>query len=165
MNGTLEATQFDIGVAEIDQQARDILVTLDEVQNASESGEASEAMASRLESLKNMFLRRFRYEEVLLRTYNHPEIEQHQAQHRKFENQFTLRLGKAQTVHDSAAQRMIHDELIAFVSLWIKFHIVKEDQALGRFLESEGAIPRQRGAASPRSAPANTTWTHAAHPA
>lgn len=135
--------ELSVGCGELDDQHREIIRTIGEVQDrigAADSSGAGAALGVLLEAV----LRHFSAEESLMERWSYPERTAHKRSHDLF-------------LHDLMALVQEHreDGLTAEVAEWAQgrlpewftFHIQANDSPLGRFLASRhgvGRSPRQR---------------------
>lgn len=113
--------QYQIGIAEIDAQHRELFVILAELEKHSGEGYAYEAARSVLSRLANYANVHFAIEESLMRMHGYPDILAHVAEHQRLRKQlaeFQQRLLDA----DIATQ------LHKFIEAWLANHIDVTDR-------------------------------------
>jgi hemerythrin len=123
--------KFEIGIAEIDAQHRELFSLLAEMERHSGSGYTYDAVRDVLGRLTNYANVHFAIEESLMRMLGYPDILAHAAEHQRFRKQladFQQRLLDA----DIAAQ------LHQFMAAWLKNHIdVTDRRYVPHFLASK----------------------------
>lgn len=132
---------YATGIAEIDEQHRILVNTLNEVNARLTDNPSMDFLEQITQDLLSYALYHFETEEQLMQEYGYTDdsgadAESHLQQHRGFSS-------KVVAVRDSlrAGHSISRDELIGFLSNWLINHILNTDMKLGAFI----AAKRQAG--------------------
>jgi hemerythrin-like metal-binding protein len=122
-------SRFETGIASVDEQHRRLVETVNQMGNLLIDGSATDAsIAAVFSELAEYAQLHFADEERLMReAHVDPlHVEQHQQHHRQFVDQLTsMWKGRADLVNPA-------EVLQGFLSSWLTFHILEEDQAMAR---------------------------------
>ena len=119
------------GVAEIDEQHKEIFVRFNALLEACERGRSRELLADILDFLNNYMLQHFRDEEKLQASVDYPELAAHKSVHEELGGRFLLLQGKL-AARGATVQLVI--ETCKVLSEVLFEHIHLHDKALAEFL-------------------------------
>jgi hemerythrin len=119
------------GVAEIDDQHKEIFVRFNALMGACDRGRSRELLASILEFMNNYVLQHFRDEERLQSSVDYPLYVAHKAVHEELGARF-MQLEVKFAVHGATVQLVI--ETCKLLSEVLFEHIHLHDKALAEFL-------------------------------
>ena len=130
--------QFETGVAEIDDQHRVLIHTLNEANAKLRSETRREVVDQLLTDLLAYALYHFEAEETLMRDFDYAAhdaqmAEIHVTQHREFAATVV-----AMRERFVATGELDREALLAFLNHWLTAHILNVDTSLGRFLARHG---------------------------
>lgn len=120
---------LSVGVHEIDDQHKELLNMLNELNKAIEGGWGKEARKEVINKLVEYTRVHFTTEESVMSISHYPDIEAHKKQHEIL----------IDTVHDYI-KKYEHDpssssyDLLFFLKRWLTEHIIKSDKRFGEFL-------------------------------
>jgi hemerythrin len=127
---------LSIGVAEIDNQHKELLQHFDRLLSACEEGKGMLELKNLLEFLKQYVQTHFSDEEAIQRQNNYPGYDDHRKEH----DAFVVRIKKLQAEIDSDGVAVYHViETNNMLFKWLINHISKVDKELGRFLKGLSA--------------------------
>jgi len=125
-----------IGVAQIDDQHKELLLRFDRLLNACESGEGAMELKKLLLFLEEYVRFHFNDEEALQKLRRFPGYEEHRAQHAYF-------IARIKALREEVDKQgvMVHNviETNNLLLKWFLHHISKVDTELGKFLNSESS--------------------------
>ncbi len=124
-----------IGVTEIDDQHKELLLRFDRLLKACQAGRGAAELAVLQTSLEEYILTHFSDEEALQRQHSFPGYETHKNQHQYFINQIKKLRAETEAQGISLHHVVETNDLLL---KWLITHISKVDRELGRFLNSEG---------------------------
>ena len=129
------------GVAEIDDQHREIFVRFNDLLEACNRGRSRELLADILEFMNRYVLQHFQDEERLQQSVNYPRFTAHQSIHQELGGRFLL-LQEKFAAFGSTVQLVI--ETCKLLSEVLFEHIQEHDKALAEFLlERQSPTPQQ----------------------
>lgn len=127
---------YETGVAEIDDQHRILVNTLNEANARLEANPTTELLEPITRDLLSYALYHFETEETLMSEYGYGEEQKddmaaHLRQHRSFSTQVVA-------VRDGikAGKTISREELLSFLNNWLINHILHTDKRLGAFIVS-----------------------------
>jgi hemerythrin len=130
---------LNTGHARMDAEHKELAQRLNRLRDAVERGEGKLSCARALDDIIQHAQAHFELEQSLMIQHRYPNAEQHAAEHamllrqvRDYRESFDL---------DSSESR---SDLMRFPEVWLEFHILFSDKALGAFLLAE---PGARGEA------------------
>jgi hemerythrin-like metal-binding protein len=130
---TLEwSDALSVGVAEIDDDHKKLVAMVNDLQSASEAGQATEVVGDILEGLLDYTAWHFRHEERLMQTYGDPTYIDHKALHEKL-------LQSTEGLHEKfmSGDLDVSKDLLPFLKDWLFNHIQGTDKTTGTYLASE----------------------------
>ena len=122
-----------IGVEEIDNQHKELLLRFDRLLNACQGGRGIEELKKLQAFLDEYVHTHFSDEEALQRKYHYPGYEAHHAEHLYFINKINIL--KAETEQEGVSTHHVI-ETNNMLLKWLLNHISKVDMELGAFLKS-----------------------------
>jgi hemerythrin len=125
----LWSPEFSVGVRSLDRQHRSIFAALGKLLAESDAGVRSEIVSETLNMLTRYASEHFREEERLMEQAHYPAVEEHKAEHRKFQEKI-VECCLATSIGVSSIPR----QLIQFLLDWITDHILNEDMKYKPFL-------------------------------
>lgn len=114
---------YSVGVPELDEQHKGLIALINRL---SEEGHRSRLIAETLDALDRYAREHFGAEEALLRRLDDQHLEEHQRQHRAFEEWLDA---SKQVYRFSATLDPFADTINAFLRNWLINHILKTDMA------------------------------------
>lgn len=126
--------EYSVGVAEIDEEHKDLISLINKAESAIYELDGKEVIAKVANDMAFYALTHFSNEEVLMVTNDYPEYEKHRSQHREFSD-------KAKQVEELLEEVDDHTEatdLFKYLSTWLVDHILVADKELGAFLNEQG---------------------------
>lgn len=115
--------EYRVGVAEIDDQHRQLVEIVNKFEEALQRGKGSRQVSGILNDLFGYTQEHFATEERLLAAAGYPQLKLHQSQHR----QLLQKLERFQ--FDYNAGRRVSAELHEFLAYWLVTHILRDDKA------------------------------------
>ena len=120
---------YDTGIKEIDEQHRQLVNMLAELQDAVVADPESGEIGARLMAFVKYTKAHLHSEESLMRRISFSGYKEHKAQHERLVSQFVLLLQKLKSGND-----MTPADLVNFMRRWLIDHIVEEDAEIGKEL-------------------------------
>ncbi len=126
---------FTIGIAEIDEQHRELLDRIDLLRDAIRRGKSRETIRTTLEFLQEYVADHFIAEERYMQRYTYPGLYAHRLEHQKFTKDLAA-------FRDTFVSLEAKGELTTFVGLdivrrlndWFTNHIFEVDKKMGAYL-------------------------------
>lgn len=126
-----------VGVAEVDEQHREIFRRVDALAKALMAHRGAEELEPLLGFLGGYVVEHFGAEERLMRRHAYPQRAQHEEEHRRFVEDFgELRREFAA----EGASGFLLVKLNNRVAQWLTTHIGRTDRQLGQFLRERAAL-------------------------
>jgi len=124
---------FTVGVAEIDRQHKLLVDIINELHFESGQNSSYKMLERILNGLIEYTKTHFTYEEGLLAMHGYPDLEAHQAKHKKL-------VGRVMEFHGrvSAQDETVLEELLQFLKDWLVQHIQGTDKKYGPYLNGKG---------------------------
>jgi hemerythrin len=130
--------EYSVGVAELDQQHRQILHIMDELEKGVSTVPDRAAVTDALRAMLKYAQEHFYAEEELMRRYAYPELQQQEAQHKYF-----LKKATEFSIGMLSDDRMVPSEIFEFLGTWWVTHILKWDMKYKAFFQDKiGQRPR-----------------------
>jgi hemerythrin len=129
---------FSVGVAEIDRQHKRLMAMINDLDEAVTSGQRKDAISRILDELIIYTATHFRTEEKYFAQYGYPEGEEHQDEHAvciKMVTKFAKDFNSEMQGEKLAA---LTDELVSFLGIWWKYHILETDLKYAPFFREKG---------------------------
>ncbi len=124
---------YSVGVAAFDDEHKELVRLMNDLYQHVLDGTAGDAPARQaLEKLVSYTQEHFQHEEVVLRKYGYPQLEEHIRQHEHLRSE----VGKYLASHKHADGLTL--ELSRFLLDWVLQHILKDDKQYRDFLNSHG---------------------------
>lgn len=124
-----------LGISEIDNQHKELFKRFNSFLEACDAGEGGDDIRNMLHFLDTYVVKHFAVEEQLQREAGYPEIEAHQAQHRKFIEDLEALKRQVEVKGPDLGVVLSAGRLMVG---WLIEHISKTDKALGQFLRGTG---------------------------
>lgn len=124
---------LSVHVPSVDRQHRTLIKYINELSDAVERGNSQALVGHILKGLAGYTKIHFAYEEMLFKSYNYPETDDHKTVHVKL-------LEKVTTFGDrfERGETDIGPELLAFLKRWLNHHILGDDMAYSEFMRKHG---------------------------
>jgi hemerythrin len=127
-----------VGVREVDEQHQEIFRRVDALIQALMAGRGADELAPLFGFLGEYVVDHFGEEEALMRAHRYPQRAAHEAEHRRFVEDFTAL--RAEYEREGGTGFLLV-KVNNRVSQWLTTHISRTDKELGRFLGEAVARP------------------------
>ena len=127
------SSNLSVGVAEIDQQHKQLIRMINELSDAMKCGKGKDVLGKILEDLVSYTATHFKTEEKYFTAYRYPETVSHRAEHVAFV-QKVLEFKKG----FEAGKLSVSIETMTFLSNWLRDHIKGSDQKYTAFFQEKG---------------------------
>lgn len=124
---------FSVGVALFDEQHQGLIDMLNRMILDPTADTRSETVADVLWEMTRYAQEHFKSEEDLMIAHRYPLLEEHQHQHREFQEK-AARL----SVATAEGHTSVPQELLAYLQQWLIRHILQADMAFKPFFEKKG---------------------------
>lgn len=124
--------KYNIGIGEIDAQHKYFFVLLDELGTSVRSMSTEKKFDYFYKSLVDYTNQHFAFEEELFHKYTYPETEKHIKEHEQFKEY--LKEIKERIDNNEV---LLAGELVLYLKIWFKHHILTTDMAYGPFLNEK----------------------------
>ncbi|OGT12650.1 MAG: hypothetical protein A2342_08560 [Gallionellales bacterium RIFOXYB12_FULL_54_9] len=131
----------ELGIAEIDQQHRELLDIIKQLHQAVTVSHDHETSASLIHKLEKLIRDHFEFEERLMQQQHYPFAADHISQHNSFKYYF-LRL-KQEIEEHSEDPLYLGFRIKLLLADWLTNHAKRDDRHLGRFLTERGILKPQ----------------------
>ena len=121
---------YSVGDKTIDDQHRKLMQLLNDLHNVSGNGNEHDGVNTVLDELVNYTVYHFSSEENMFRQHGYPYAQEHEAIHKKLVSDVQHYIGLFKE-NDTAAR----EQLMVFLTNWLKDHILGDDKKFGKFLE------------------------------
>lgn len=128
---------LELGIAQIDEQHRELFRRIDLLVDAMMKREGPEELASLFDFLGTYVYEHFAAEEALMRVHAYPQREEHEAEHRRFVEDFKA-LQREYTKEGATALLLV--KVNGRVSQWLVEHIARTDKAFGTHLKTRALV-------------------------
>ncbi len=128
---------LELGITPIDDQHRELFRRIDLLIAAMMKKEGPEALASLFDFLGTYVYEHFTAEEALMRVHNYPQLAEHEAEHRRFVEDFKA-LQREYTKEGPTALLLV--KVNGRVGQWLVEHIARTDKAVGNYLKQRGLV-------------------------
>jgi hemerythrin-like metal-binding protein len=140
---------FETGLAEVDQQHRHLVNLINRLGSEVE-GASAENVDRTLDELARYTVYHFSCEEKLMA--EHVLAEEHQQAHRRTHQRFVAQVQDWMATREQAGQ-LSAVQLIDYLANWLVFHILGDDQAMGRQIKAiRAGVPAREAYGSDRVA-------------
>ncbi len=126
---------YSIGIAEIDQQHKDMFTTMNSLHQAMLTGQSGPRIEPVLLALTRSCQLHFRTEEALMAFHRFPDLENHRSEHRLIAAQLEIFLAE----HKANKPGMISD-LLDYMEDWQGIHILQHDLKYRDYLMQQWGI-------------------------
>lgn len=124
---------YRVNVADLDQQHRELIDTINELDKALRLGEGNSALNPLLDKLVKYALDHFAEEESLMEKHGFLGLSTHRMQHEKFRRKV------AALIDDHKAHKPgVPVTLMLFLRDWLKDHLLKADKLYSAYLNARG---------------------------
>jgi len=127
-------SQFNLQIPEIDAQHQNLVQTINALHYSMTHGETPNSLNQIINDLLEYTQNHFQTEENYFAQFNYPEAKQHRQEHLEF----TRRVMEFKTNFDIGENRGLSLEILSFLCLWLKNHILGVDRKYAPFLISKG---------------------------
>ena len=128
-------SKYDIGIKKFDDQHKQLIEALKDINNAMEDKRDKLAIAQVINNLKNYAKEHLIEEENFLLEIGYPDFEEHKKQHEIFKDKL------AKFCDDFNSDRyLLHFEIAIFLKNWILSHISVVDKKYSEYLKEKGFI-------------------------
>ena len=124
---------LSVNIAEIDAQHKRLLTLINDLDDALHSNQQQVAIGKILKELLDYTQTHFAYEEELLNKYSYPAYDGHKAEHDALAEKVVF-LNQMFREGDQPEP----DQLMAFLTIWLKDHIMGMDKSYSDFLVEKG---------------------------
>jgi hemerythrin len=124
-----------LGIERVDQQHRELLQELDNLQLCVRKGEGSKAALPTLRFLIEYASKHFSEEETLMQTHEYPALPEHRAMHAQFREDC---LNLLHRLSDETQATKLSIDLCFRLTEWLYSHISKVDREMGNYLATRG---------------------------
>ena len=124
---------YSVNIAVLDRQHKQLIDTMNQLDQALRKGEGKAALDSVLDKLAEYALVHFAAEESLMQEHNFPGFFTHRTQHAEF----LKRLAEYLEAH-KAGKPGTPVSLLFFMQEWMKEHLIKADKLYSAFLNARG---------------------------
>ena len=132
--GTFRWTEaLSVNIAVLDQQHKQLIETVNELDQALRKGEGKPALDSVLDKLVEYALVHFAAEESLMQEHDFPGFSTHRTLHEEFRKRLAEYLGA-----HKAGKPGVPVSLLFFMQEWMKEHLSKTDKLYSTFLNARG---------------------------
>lgn len=125
-------SEYSIGIPEIDEQHKQLFECIDRLEAAGDENQRELAVYYVMEQLNDYVRVHFAVEEIVMRLFDYPGLEEHAAEHRGFAAQLK-KFEVSELLHD------VHLEAGKFLREWLVKHIKGSDKRYADFLLGQGA--------------------------
>lgn len=115
--------KFSVGIKEIDNQHRGLVIIINELFTYMSDGKAKDKLNEVFDHLTDYTRKHFSTEELMLYKYAYPDIDQHKSEHKKF-------IEKLENLKSDFSNNKITVslEVLNFLKDWLINHIQKSDK-------------------------------------
>ena len=124
-----------VHIAELDEQHKQLIATVNELDQALRERQGDSALDSVLQKLFAYSIEHFASEERLMMQYDFPGLSTHRAQHEEFRRKLT---GFLDAFH--AGKSCVPVSVLLFMQTWLKEHLLKTDQQYSAYLNARGVL-------------------------
>ena len=124
---------YRVNIALLDQQHRQLIETVNELDQALRTGEGKSVVEAVLDKLVEYALVHFTAEERLMQQHDFPGLSTHQTQHEMFRQKIATYLDD-----QKAGKPGVPVSLLLFMQEWMKQHLLTTDRQYSAFLNARG---------------------------
>ena len=124
---------YRVNIALLDQQHRQLIETVNELDQALRTGEGKSVVEAVLDKLVEYALVHFTAEERLMQQHDFPGLSTHQTQHEMFRQKIAIYLED-----QKAGKPGVPVSLLLFMQEWMKQHLLTTDRQYSAFLNARG---------------------------
>jgi len=130
--------KFSVGVAEIDRQHKRLMNMINDLDEAVNSGKRKDAISRILDELIIYTATHFRTEEKYFDQFGYPEGEEHKDEHAVCIKMVTKFVKDFNSEIQGEKLAALTDEIVSFLGIWWKFHILETDNKYAKFFREHG---------------------------
>lgn len=131
--------QYVIGIAEIDNQHRELLRLFQSIAEAANEQTGWANIHFRIVELRNFAEFHFEFEESLMRMFGYANVKQHAESHRDF-------FPRLEAIMRSSIVDTVKHDVVKFLSEWLTDHIMGADRSYAHHILSGATIVRTTNA-------------------
>jgi hemerythrin-like metal-binding protein len=124
---------FRIGERETDQEHWGLFMLINDLADKRTSGVIESSVAATIEALVAYVGVHFEHEERLMQQNGYPGFEAHKGIH----EELARRVGEFRDVFQRAPKSFDHEELMVFLTNWLKQHILEKDMEFAAFFKKK----------------------------
>lgn len=128
---------LSVGVAEIDQQHKKLIGVINELDDATRAGKGSDVVSKILDDLIIYTVTHFRTEEKYFARFEYADSEEHKVEHATFIEK-VAKFSAALNSGTEDSRREVTEELMGFLELWWKYHILETDMKYAKLFRERG---------------------------
>jgi hemerythrin len=132
MTYILWKNSYSVQVETFDNQHKQLISIINELQKADEEGKSNEAIEEIIEELVAYTIYHFKHEEAYFKRHNYTESKEHKAEHEQFINeinQFKQRY--------KSGKMYLSEDVLKYLKSWLMRHILGSDQKYGAFFKEK----------------------------
>lgn len=122
---------YAVGNAMLDSDHRILLSLLNQLQDATETGQSRAVVGTVVNVLVEYTEHHFRREEALMAAAGYPQLEAHMASHRDLE----ARVRDIRDRWNDGERSVLDDEVLTFLKKWLTEHILGADKSYRPWIE------------------------------
>ncbi|WP_196138670.1 bacteriohemerythrin [Aliikangiella sp. G2MR2-5] len=126
--------KYSIGIPSIDEQHKQLIKLINQLNKAMASGESASVVAAILAGLTGYTESHFAYEEQLFEKYGYPQTEEHKKEHQRMID----RIGQFHVEFAQDPGGSISLEIMQFLTYWLTNHIQGSDREYAEYLIKKG---------------------------
>jgi hemerythrin len=129
--------ELSMGLPEIDRQHKKLIGMINQLDDETRAGTGTDAISGILDELIIYSATHFRMEEKYFDQFGYADSEVHKQEHAALAekvDQFSAELNSA----DEDRRRAVIAELMSFLSIWWKYHILETDMKYAKLFREKG---------------------------
>lgn len=125
--------KYSVGIKEIDDQHKQLIIMINELNDAMLAGKGKDILMTVLNKLAGYCVSHFAVEEKLFDAHAYQETADHKGKHRKMTDKVKALIGEVQS-----GKSTVCIEVMNFLKNWLDKHIMETDKKYGPYLNSKG---------------------------
>ena len=121
---------YELGIPEIDHDHRQLVGIINELYEAMKQGHGYEIVNHTIDRLLDYVAQHFQNEESFMRVNNYPKQEEHEEEHRGFQ-ELILEMDRQRRLGNATSTI----EMMAFLRDWLRDHVTTADKEFGNYLK------------------------------
>ncbi len=121
-------------ISSIDTQHQRLVGLINHLDEAIKAGQGYQQLGEVLEELLDYTRTHFAYEEALLQKHGYPAYSGHKAEHDALTEKVFFLAG----MFKEGDRSLDSDQILAFLEVWVREHILEVDRAYAEFLKQRG---------------------------